>query len=109
MKKCLRCSKLIITGRLDKKYCSKTCRKKTASFKKARRGQNRLWKRGVTSKAKLKYISWIEIEKIYDTCPTGHEVDHIIPLKHELVCGLHVPCNLQYLTPKQNRDKGSKI
>lgn len=33
------------------------------------------------------------------------EVDHIIPLKHPLVCGLHVWDNLQLLTPSQNRRK----
>ena len=35
----------------------------------------------------------------------GLEVDHIIPLKHALVCGLHVETNLQLLTRHQNRSK----
>lgn len=36
-------------------------------------------------------------------------VDHIIPLKHSLVCGLHVWDNLQVLTPSENIHKKNKF
>jgi hypothetical protein len=38
-----------------------------------------------------------------------HEVDHVIPLNHESVCGLHVPENLQVLTKSGNRSKHNKF
>lgn len=34
-----------------------------------------------------------------------HEVDHIVPLIHPKVCGLHVEHNLQVLTRAENRAK----
>ena len=38
-----------------------------------------------------------------------HEVDHIDPLNHELVCGLEVPNNLQVIPFSSNRSKSNKF
>lgn len=38
-----------------------------------------------------------------------YEVDHIIPLSHENVCGLHVPWNLRVITAEDNRRKNNKL
>lgn len=48
-----------------------------------------------------------ELQRIYLECPQGFEVDHIVPLKNSIVCGLHVPWNLQYLPPSVNRSKNN--
>jgi hypothetical protein len=49
------------------------------------------------------------IRRIYENCPDGHHVDHIIPLKGKLVSGLHVPDNLQYLPARDNLSKGNSF
>lgn len=49
------------------------------------------------------------IKQFYVECPEGCHVDHIIPIKGELVCGLHVENNLQYLLASDNIRKSNQF
>lgn len=60
-------------------------------------------------KALPKWADIVKIKKIYLNCPEGYEVDHIIPIKGKLICGLHVHNNLQYLIASENRSKGNNF
>lgn len=56
-----------------------------------------------------KWADLSKIKEIYDNCPEGYHVDHIIPLQGENICGLHIETNLQYLTAEENLKKGNKF
>ena len=94
--------------------CLECNRKKTRDHYKTPRGRalkrtaNRL-RKADQRKAR---VSWACMETITDFYREakylGWHIDHIIPLKHPRVCGLHVENNLQALSPEENMRKGNR-
>lgn len=78
----------------------------------------RLWQRQHQAKRRSARVSWANdeaIKAIYKLAKsmsesTGipHEVDHIIPIRGRVVCGLHVENNLQVIKKVDNMRKGNR-
>jgi len=134
MKLCAVCQQPL--GKHAQKYCSKVCyrvanniqmrdwksrwqkenrelmntsqeeyRKKNLSYHASKEAMYRTQKR-ISS---LQHFYREEILKIYEEARhSGLSVDHIVPLRGKLVCGLHVPWNLQIMPLIENIKKGNK-
>lgn len=101
--------------RRQKYYLDNIEKEKERSREKARNNpsQKLAWsaaRRALKINATPSWASLSDIARVYkDAVSKGLTVDHIVPLRHPKVCGLHVPCNLQLLTASQNSKKHNKF
>lgn len=59
-------------------------------------------------KEQIKYLYWLA-QDLSKVAEEKYQVDHIVPLQNDYVCGLHVPWNLQILSERDNYAKGNKF
>ena len=95
-------------------------------YQKTWKERNLVWVRADTKARRRKHRSatpqWLtakekaEIRELYKIAitmskTTGEQyvVDHIVPLRGDGVCGLHVPWNLRVITQEENLKKSNKI
>jgi hypothetical protein len=95
-------------------------------YQKAWKERNATWVRADTKARRRKHREatppWLtkvqkrEMREIYKAAITTtkitgiqYVVDHIVPLRSELVCGLHVPWNLRITTHEENLKKSNKL
>jgi hypothetical protein len=72
---------------------------------------NRAYGRASAHKVRMATPPWAnkeELKLIYRLCPKGYEVDHKVPIKGKIICGLHVIENVQYLPASKNSAKNNK-
>jgi hypothetical protein len=85
----------------------------------AKRAASTAKRRAKHSKASptwMTYKEFLQIERFYVLAEKleklfckRYDVDHIIPLQGETVCGLHVPWNLRVISARLNQVKGNKL
>jgi 5-methylcytosine-specific restriction endonuclease McrA len=98
----------------------------TKEYKRTWKERNLIWVRADTKARRRKHRQatppWLstkqkaEIRQLYQiaitmTKTTGEQyvVDHIVPLRSNEVCGLHVPWNLRVITQEENLKKSNKL
>lgn len=96
------------------KYCERRLerrREQAIIHTKAKAATFRVARRSELSKKQQVAIEniYADASRLSQETGTPYHVDHILPVNHPLICGLHVPCNLQVLVGVDNIKKSNKF
>lgn len=106
VRKCISCDNtFIVKGKNHNKIACKVTHNN--AYKKAKVVRKRIDK--CRGDRVPKWADKNKIYEVYNNCPDGYSVDHIIPLNGKIVSGLHVASNLQYITKEENNFKRNKF
>lgn len=104
---------------LDNLEHNKELRRKWREKNKAKKRSSHALRRAIKKSATPFWLTkehYTQIDDIFKKAKEIEElsnikysVDHIIPLQNKLVCGLHVPWNLQIITSSENSSKRNKF
>lgn len=98
----------------DKAYREKNKQKRLANNK-ARAQKQQAFYNNLSEDEKQKVVRFYELRDELNLCALGvgavelFEVDHILPLNGESLCGLHVAHNLQILSKSENNAKSNSV
>lgn len=81
-------------------------RHKIATYSRRRRGREHL---GALWGAEQAEAAYQQARELTEATGVVHHVDHVLPVINDLVCGLHVPGNLQVVPRSVNLEKSNKI
>jgi hypothetical protein len=106
-------SKVVEHGRNDpearRERSNKSYAKNRDAYAPAKAARGRVRRHRIIQ-AQPPWMTTAELAVIYKAArDSGLTVDHIVPLKHPQVCGLHVPWNLELMPLIENITKGSKF
>lgn len=100
------------------KYLSKNkdvCSSRIAEWRKSNQAKQLAYRWERIAKQEQRTPAWADknlIRLVYEFSAelgTDYEVDHIYPIRGEMVSGLHVPQNLRVIKRSSNRSKGNKM
>jgi hypothetical protein len=98
---CKECSKETRDVQYHREYCKAHYSKNKAYY------YNKKQRRRVKVQSQTTLFGQEGLADFYNNRPKGVHIDHIVPINHPLVSGLHNIFNLQYLTPEENLRKSN--
>ena len=90
-----------------KRYCELCAKTVLVELRRDKKRKDKCIYKSRLRKAMPTWADRLKIREFYKSRPEGCHVDHIVPIRGELVSGLHVHYNLQYLTAEDNMSKGN--